>query len=164
MEIDRKQSRSDRIRIAVDRLICTMRAHHRVIERRMENQNVHLSQHRMLLKLSRMGRTTSQKDLASAMGVTAACVARTVKSLCAAGLIEKSEGEDNRRREVSLLPKGQQLVDDSVNAFRRINEDVFEGLTDDEIQHLTDIVTRIHQNLTRMEREDGEVEGSEAEA
>ena len=44
---------------AVDLLIHVMKQHHRIVERRVEGLGVHHSQHRMLMRLSGMGRTAS---------------------------------------------------------------------------------------------------------
>ena len=145
--------RSERTHAAIDRLVRTMRLHHRVVEKRIDGLGVHHSQHRTLMKLSCMGRTASQKDIAEALDVSPACVARTLKALEASGWIEKSEGEDGRCREIALRPEGQKLVDDSIKTFRRIDADMFEGITDGEIASLTRTLERLYQNLCKMENE-----------
>ena len=43
----------------------------------------------MRRRAPRMGRSASQKDIADALDVSPACVARTLKPLNAAGLVEK---------------------------------------------------------------------------
>ena len=147
--------RKDRTHGAIDLMVRVMRAHHRVIEKRVDGLGIHHSQHRTLMKLSRMGRTASQKDIARALDVSPACVARTLKALDSAGLIDRSEGTDSRCREISLLPAGQKLVDDSRATFRQIDEEMFAGISDDDILHLTDMLNRIYQNLCDMETEEG---------
>lgn len=149
------ENRAETTRAAIDRLVRTMRLHHRVVEKRIDGLGIHHSQHRTLMKLSRMGRTASQKDIARALDVSPACVARTLKALSAAGLIDKAEGTDGRCREIALQPAGQKLVDDSVKTFRQIDEEMFAGISDDDILHLTDMLNRIYQNLCDMETEEG---------
>lgn len=149
------ENRAETTRAAIDRLVRTMRLHHRVVEKRIDGLRIHHSQHRTLMKLSRMGRTASQKDIARALDVSPACVARTLKALSAAGLIDKAEGADGRCREIALQPAGQKLVDDSVKTFRLIDEEMFAGISDDDILHLTDMLNRIYQNLCDMETEEG---------
>lgn len=149
------ENRAETTRAAIDRLVRTMRLHHRVVEKRIDGLGIHHSQHRTLMKLSRMGRTASQKDIARALDVSPACVARTLKALSAAGLIDKAEGTDGRCREIALQPAGQKLVDDSVKTFRLIDEEMFAGISDDDILHLTDMLNRIYQNLCDMETEEG---------
>jgi len=147
---------------AIDRLVRVMRLHHWVIERRIDGLGIHHSQHRMLMRLSRMGSAASQKDIALALDVSPACVTRTLKALSAAGLIDKSEGTDGRCREIGILPKGQRLIDDSFKTFREIDREMFAGISDEEVRQLTDILSRIHQNLADMENRNASPERSEA--
>ena len=149
------EERTETTRAAIDRLVRTMRLHHRVVEKRIDGLGVHHSQHRTLMKLSRMGRTASQKDIARALDVSPACVARTLKALSAAGLIAKAEGADGRCREIALQPAGQKLVEDSVKTFRSIDEEMFAGVSDDDILRLTETLSRIYANLCGMESEEG---------
>ena len=67
MESTPSPSRGDRTHTAIDRLVRVMRLHHRVVEKRIDGLGVHHSQHRTLMKLSCMGRTASQKDIAEAL-------------------------------------------------------------------------------------------------
>ena len=138
-------------REAIDRLVRTMRLHHRVVEKRIDGLGVHHSQHRTLMTLSRMGKTASQKDIAEAMGVSPACVARTLKALSASGWVEKSEGEDGRCREIALMPEGQRLVDASIKTFQGIDQEMFEGIPDGELEAFAHTLDTIYQNLCRME-------------
>ena len=150
------EERTETTRAAIDRLVRTMRLHHRVVEKRIDGLGVHQRQHRTLMKLSCMGRTASQKDIARALDVSPACVARTLKALSVAGLIDKAEGADGRCREIALQPAGQKLVDDSVKTFRRIEEEMFAGISDDDILRLTETLSRVYDNLCQMENEEGE--------
>ena len=163
MESTPSPSRGDRTHTAIDRLVRVMRLHHRVIERRIDGLGIHHSQHRMLMRLSRMGSAASQKDIALALDVSPACVTRTLKALSAAGLIDKSEGTDGRCREIGILPKGQRLIDDSVKTFRQIDEEMFQGVTDEDVLRLTSTLARIQENLNAMAGRAPAPEGSEAE-
>ena len=144
--------RTQRIKYDIDALIHTMRLHHRVVERRIDGMGVHHSQHRMLMRLSDLGRSASQKELADAMDVSPACVARMLKPLTAAGLVEKAGGADGRCNEISVSPAGMQLVEDSKAVFRQIGEQMFEGLTEDELRTLGRLLERLKENLTNMDK------------
>ncbi len=143
--------RGERIRAATDSMVRIMRGHHRVIEKRIDGMGIHHSQHRMLMRLSCMGRTASQKDIAEALDVSPACVARTLKSLSGAGLIERHEGADGRCREVDISPDGQRLVDASVQLFEGISSEMFDGIPDADIEKLTQTLRRVQDNLNAME-------------
>lgn len=135
---------------ATEGMIRLMRMHRKIIERRIDGMDIHHSQHRMLMKLSHMGKTASQKDLAQALDVSAACVARTLKALHAAGYIDKSEGQDGRRNEISILPAGEALIERSRETFQQIETEMYEGLTQAEIATLTGLLGRLYDNLCRM--------------
>ena len=143
--------RDERTHAATDRMIRIMRMHHRIVEKRIDGLGIHHSQHRMLMRLSCMGRTASQKDIAQAMDVSPACVARTLKALSAAGLIEKTEGADSRCREIAIRPAGRQLIDASVQTFQRTAAEMFDRIPDEDVEKLIDILERIQENLTAME-------------
>ena len=147
-----KQERSGQIRESIDLLIHTMRQHHRIVEKRIDGLGVHHSQHRMLMKLSCMGKSASQKELAAAMDVSPACVARMLKSLEAAGLVEKSGGSDGRCNEISVLPEGRRLVDESLEVFRQIDGEMFRGIDGEELAMMNGVLRRIQNNLIDMER------------
>ena len=138
----------------IDVMIHTLRLHHRIVEKRIDGLGVHHSQHRMLMKLSRMGKSASQKDIAEALDVSPACVARTLKHLDAAGLIHKAEGADGRCNEISILPRGECLVEDSVAVFHQIGEQMFAGIAGEELEALNKVLRRIQDNLIEMEGRD----------
>ncbi len=146
----------ERVKDNIDLLIHTMRLHHRIVEKRVEGLGVHHGQHRMLMKVSCLGKSASQKALAEAMDVSPANVARALKQLTAAGLIEKAEGADGRCNEISLLPEGQALVENSRAIFREIGAEMFEGVSEGEMEALGGILRKIQANLVNMERGEGE--------
>ncbi len=146
----------ERVKDNIDLLIHTMRLHHRIVEKRVEGMGVHHGQHRMLMKVSFLGKSASQKALAEAMDVSPANVARTLKQLAAAGLIEKTEGADGRCNEISLLPEGQALVENSRAIFMEIGAEMFEGVSEGEMEALGGILRKIQSNLMNMERGEGE--------
>ena len=146
----------ERVKDNIDLLIHTMRLHHRIVEKRMEGLGVHHGQHRMLMKVSFLGKSASQKALAEAMDVSPANVARTLKQLSAAGIIEKAEGVDRRCNEISLLLAGQRVVEDSQALFRQIGEEMFEGVTEEEIESTRHTMEKLLANLSDMEKRDAE--------
>ena len=146
------EEREQQLHETVDVLIHVMRLHHRIVERRIDGLGVHHSQHRMLMRLSDLGRSASQKDLADAMDVSPACVARMLKPLTAAGLVEKAGGADGRCNEISVSATGMHLVEDSRAVFRQIGEQMFDGLTEGEIQVLGALLDKLKGNLSNMDK------------
>ncbi len=151
-----ERDRTRLVRDSIDRFIRMMRLHHRIVERRVEGCGVHHSQHRLLMKISFLGRSASQKALAEAMEVSPACVARMLKGLEAAGYVKKAEGADGRCNEISLLPAGQRVVEDSQALFRQIGEEMFEGISGAEIEAMGRTLEKLLINLSNMEKRDAE--------
>ena len=148
------QERGQQAREVIEGMIHTMRLHHRIVEKRIDGLGVHHSQHRMLMKLSRMGVSASQKELAAAMDVSPACVARTLKRLDGEGLIRRADGADGRCNAISILPKGEALVRDTMAVFRQIDAQMFEGISPGELAALSGLLRRIQANLIEMEKDD----------
>ena len=154
MENQQEQSRAERIHLVMGQIMHNMRLHHRIVEKRMEGLcgGIHHSQHRMLMFLSKMGRTASQKDIAQAMNISPACVARTLKSLSQTGLIERVEAvKDGRCNEVCLSESGAKLVQDSHTLFQAMDTQMFEGFTDEELRQLSGLMERLNRNLMAMD-------------
>ena len=147
-----ERDRTRLVRESIDTFIRMMRLHHRIVERRVEGCGVHHSQHRMLMKISRLGHSASQKELAEAMEVSPACVARMLKPLNAAGLIEKAGGADGRCNEISISPDGEQLVQDSLAVFRDIDARMFRDVSGQELAALGGVLRRIQDNLGNMDK------------
>lgn len=154
-----ERKREAQLRETIELLIHSMRLHHRIVEKRIDGLGVHHSQHRLLMRLSRMGKSASQKDIAAALDVSPACVARMLKPLDAAGLVEKTGGADGRCNVVSISPGGRQLVEDSLEVFRQIDERMFEGVTGEELAALSALMKRVQANLVQMEKAEAGGEG-----
>lgn len=154
--------RTESMHHAVDTLIHTMRLHHRTAEKRIDGMGVHHSQHRTLMRLSCMGKTASQKEIAAALDVSPACVARTLKALRTGGLIEKAEGaEDGRCNEISISPLGLDLIKETHKIFQQIDAEMFAGFSVDEIQQFSALASRLRDNLLKMEQSAIETERSD---
>lgn len=141
------------VRDAIEALIRAGRQHHRLIEQRVEELGLHRSQHHLLMAVARMGRTASQKAIADRMGITPAAVARTLKTLEAEGLIEKADGADGRRNEISVLPAGQRTIEKTHRMFHALDLAVFDGIPDAELAAMTATLRRMLDNIARMEAE-----------
>lgn len=137
---------------AVGALICDARLHHRIVERRLSGLGVHNSQHWMLMYLARTGKIPAQKEIAEDMNMSPASVAATVKKLSQGGYIEKTGCDsDNRRNQISITPKGMQVVQQSRSYFEQIEQAMFKSLSEEQIQTLCDTLGVIMENLNEYE-------------
>ena len=154
MEIQHEQSRAERIRHVMGMTMHNIRLHHQIVEKRVDGicNGIHHSQHRMLMCLSKLGKTASQKNIAQHMNISPACVARTLKALSQSGLVERAEAEsDSRCNEVSLSETGIKLVQDSCRMFQALDLEMYADFSDEEIAQLTALMEKLNQNLADME-------------
>ena len=89
-----------------------------------------------------------QKDIASAMHITPASVAVSLKRMEKSGLITRKPDEnDIRKNMISVTPKGE----NALNEFRRIcdttDSNMFNGFSDEEKDTLHSLLLRLHENL-----------------
>ena len=90
----------------------------------------------------------TQKDVARAMTITPASAAVTLKRLEKAGFITRNiDPSDSRKNHLSVTEKGALALKE----FRRIcdatDEDMFKGFSDEEMETLHNLLTRLHKNL-----------------
>lgn len=129
------------------------RMRRQVMDRSFEEFGITPGQHFVLMHLERMGNVLSQVQIAEEMHVTPANVARTVKSLDAAGYIQRVIGEDERRNEICVTPRGRELIERSHSIFRGMNERCFQGFDSEELEALRTMLERVLANLSQLEEE-----------
>ena len=153
--------RAAQVHQAIDLLIRFSRLHHRCIEKRFENTGLHRSQRRMLMHLSRFETMPSQRKIADDFDISPACVARTLKSLATEGYITRTGDEDDlRRNTVSITEKGLHTVSETHQTFERVDAAAFENMTAEEIEQLISLLSRVQDNLRRLEEGDNTMKGS----
>ena len=147
--------RTAQVHQVVDLIIRSSRLHHRNIENRFENTGLHRSQRRMLMHLSRFDTMPSQRKIADDFEISPACVARTLKALASEGYITRAGDEDDlRRNNVSITEKGLNIVSETRHTFESLEQAAFEGLTADELNQLISLLSRVKDNLVRVEESD----------
>lgn len=134
---------------AVGLFIRIMRRHHACVERRLADQGIHHSQHRMLVQLvKRQEDTPSQKELAEIMGISPAAVTTTLKRLEKEEYITRSAtDEDNRRNEIRVTEKGLAKITENREIFEVLDRAMFEGFSEEEVDTLISFMKRIDNNL-----------------
>src|SRR5258708_18250640 len=91
-----------------------------------------------LVHIARAPAPPRQKDLAASMFVDGSSVVRLLDSLEAAGLIQRKEGEaDRRAKTIHLTPRGPAVTDKVETRSRRVRTHALAGLS------ATDIPTAI---------------------
>ncbi len=134
------------------RMIVTNQMHRRMLECNLEKISIHRAQHRLLMTLAKNS-FTSQVELARYLEVSAATIAVSLKALKKAGLIsQKMREDDNRRNFVELTEEGRTLVEESCEYFDWLDQQMYQGFTEEEKQHLCNYLDRIYSNMERLKQ------------
>ena len=140
---------------AIHLLIQTNHMHRRIIEKRTQNTELHLSQHRMLMHISRFDNIPSQKELAKHFGISDAAVAASLKKLEADGYIERTRVDtDTRHVSIKITSKGMQEIVSSREYFDFVDNTMFNGFTNQEISTLIELIQKANQNLKGLDTRD----------
>lgn len=100
-----------------------------------------------LYRLSKMGDGQPQCDLARSIGVEAPSLVRTLDQLTEQGLIERRPSDEDRRtKRVYLTDKATPLLKKIETVVEQARIEMIEGLSDDDIDQLDAILTRIEKN------------------
>jgi len=88
-----------------------------------------------LVHIGRAPTPPRQKDLAASMFVDGSSVVRLLDNLEAAGLIQRKEGETDRRaKTIHLTPRGRAIADKVETVSRRVRNDALAGLSAKDIE------------------------------
>jgi DNA-binding MarR family transcriptional regulator len=94
-----------------------------------------------------------QSDLANLLELGKAALGSLVDRLEAAGLVRRGADEaDRRAKRVYLSPAGAQLIKEMQVHSHEMSERILEGLSEEERDNLTDLLTRVKRNLLAIVR------------
>ncbi len=90
----------------------------------------------------------TQKEVAEAMHISPASAATSLKRIEKAGLITRTADEDDcRKNHLSVTEKGSQALAQFVKICETTDREMFKGFTDEEMDTLHNLLTRLHDNL-----------------
>jgi MarR family transcriptional regulator for hemolysin len=99
-----------------------------------------------LLRIARAPAPPRQKDLAAAMFVDNSSVVRLLDNLEEGGLIQRKEGETDRRaKTIHLTARGRAIADKAETMARRVRQDALAGLPEKDI----DAAIRVLEHICR---------------
>lgn len=109
--------------------------------------NLGAQQFIVLKQLEAVG-SCSQSELADVLGIDYSNLATVTGELCRRGLIERSRDENDRRRYVmATTGEGRQLLADADKAIATGEEDMLQGLGEDERRMMWDLLRRMADTL-----------------
>jgi DNA-binding MarR family transcriptional regulator len=98
----------------------------------------------------REGKDVSQKDIEEAFGLKGSSVTSLLQGLERKSFItRRSDPTDERRKFVTVLPKGQELMSDFETAFQEMDEKMMQGVTSEQQQALVKTLELMVSNLDR---------------
>ena len=129
-------------------LIHTDKLHRSLIEQRMQDLNLHRSQHIMLSNILSFDTPPTQKQLAQKLDISAATVAVTVKKLEQAGFISKCTAEgDGRCNKIFVTDSGKEILLKAREIFDTVDKSMFDGLSEKEIENFVTCLEKLQANL-----------------
>ncbi|BBF42808.1 transcriptional regulator, MarR family [Lachnospiraceae bacterium KM106-2] len=133
--------------------IALMRTHivfHRKLYGRLVETKLTTGQPKVLDYLSEHDGSV-QKDIATACQIEPATVTNLLYRMEEAGLIERKSKQGNRRSlYVYMTERGRAEQQKVTEAFRQLDEGVFEGFDEDEKKQFITMFERVYDNLSNM--------------
>ncbi len=131
----------------IRKLIGLMNGHRKLLENSLESTGVFQGQHRLLMVISD-NPNCSQKELADKMEISTATIAVSLKKLEKGGYVARAtDSNDTRYNQVVITEKGKKVVEESKKIFRDIDERMFRGFTEEEINIFAEYVNRLSNNI-----------------
>ena len=139
-------------RNTIHALICTMRKHRRIFDTIRARTGLGRAAHRMLMILAEHASEYSQARLAERIEISPAAVAVMLKKLEADGYILRSASPtDSRLNTTELTEKGHGVVAESQRTFEAIDDAVFSGFSETEMETLNNFLQRMQKNIDALE-------------
>ena len=127
--------------------------HREEIRKIMIKEDLHFGQHPILWALH-THKASTQIELAHHLGVSAASINNSVRRLANAGfLIKETDEVDQRKSRIFLTEKGQQAAMHCRVAFAELDQKLFQGMSNHEMEELYALFERMIKNLEQIEQE-----------
>jgi MarR family transcriptional regulator, transcriptional regulator for hemolysin len=108
-----------------------------------------------LIYLARAPVSMRQKDLAAALTLDGSSVVRLLDALEMSGLIERREGDPDRRaKTIALTARGQSIIQQVEAVSREVRNATLIGLSDDDLGTATRVLELVCQNLARQQEQE----------
>ncbi|MFA7602723.1 MAG: MarR family transcriptional regulator [Novosphingobium sp.] len=118
-------------------------------DRHVAGLHVTRSQWAMIAVVARRPGAT-QRMIAEALEMSEASAGRLIDRLCADGLLERRDRDDDRRaRAVYLTEAAEPLLEKLATIARETEESMFMGFSDEDLDRMQDYVDRIYANVLK---------------
>lgn len=124
----------------------------RCIEKELREleEEVYRSQHRLLMRLGK-NPNCAQNELAASLDISPAAVAVSLRKLEDGGYIKRvTNADDHRSNQVTITDKGNDLIHKSIGLFNKVEQGMFAGFEEEELESFYRLLQKAYQNLERM--------------
>jgi MarR family transcriptional regulator for hemolysin len=120
-----------------------------IFDRKVSDLSVTRSQWQMIVVVARKPGVT-QRTIAEALEISEASAGRLIDRLCADGLLERRERDDDRRaRAVYITEKAEPLLAKLAEIASVNEERLFKGFSEQELDNLQNYLDRMHHNAVQ---------------
>ena len=151
-EIDRSAAADGGETIAT-LVVQTARDMRTALERQLSSQGVTAQQATLarLLRYWERKKKPSPFQIAARLGTDGAGMTRLIDRLAAKGVVVRHEsGGDRRSITIELTATGLAIAKKAAPTFQGINKQLLEGFTEQEIEHLTEMLHRLRENARSL--------------
>ncbi len=142
----KETARQKKIAELMHLFLYTNRLHRSRMEDKIASLGIHGSQHHTLAIIA-ANKSLCQRDIAQQLDISSAAVAVTLTKLENAGLITKTQSfDDARMNHVTITDKGSALLKASRRLLDELDEDFFNGITDEEIEAMSATLKKVSEN------------------
>lgn len=140
-----REARDERRHIGL-RLNVLARLLRNIFDRKVSEFSITRSQWQMIVVVARKPGVT-QRTIAEALEISEASAGRLIDRLCAEGLLERRERDDDRRaRAVHITEKAEPLLAKLAEIAEVNEERLFKGFSKQELNNLQEYLDRMHHN------------------
>lgn len=125
-----------------------------IAEASLDKYGIGFPEQLVIMHLSAYGES-NQTAIAETLEIDKGSIAKTVSKLEAKGLVNRTENPDNRReKNVVLTPAADEILAAMHAAHKRLDDVLFAGLTDDQIEVTCQSLSTIADNLVKAVEDD----------
>lgn len=148
----------------IEKYMIINKLHHMYLERELNQSGVFRSQHQILMYIAKFP-NASQKDIANCRHVSTSTIAVSLKKLEKGGYISRMmDAEDNRFNQICITPKGREIVDNSIQVFKRVEEALFASFSEEELEQFEGFLDRARLNMEYLMQNRGTAASQKMEA
>jgi MarR family transcriptional regulator for hemolysin len=145
---DSRHHRQSQIALGVIQL---GRSYRRMVDRRLAEHQISDARALPVLHIARAGDGMRQRELADIMGIEGPSLVRLLDQLCAAGLVERHpDPADGRAKNLHITPQGRQLASVVEIVLHQLRDEVFAGVSDDDIDATLRTMAALDGALRRL--------------